>query len=148
MNENEINETVDGTDGTDLLDMSVYSDDGGSVSVNGTSDGSGEDVQSVSSGDAGPSGIWLYDADNDVYISLSDAAVYSSVETVAPDYTEALVQIDEDFSQVNETLISVSDVVTQLNSTVWLLFIFLLITWAEKKFSVLVNRFTEVKERR
>ena len=73
--------------------------------------------------------------------ALTDNSVSSvfTLETNSIDYTETLTQIQDEISEVNS-------VISVLNNVVWLLFIFLLITWAEKKITVYVNRMT--RERR
>lgn len=46
----------------------------------------------------------------------------------------------------NELLSSIREEVSMLNITVFLIFIFLLFSWTEKKFSVIVNRFTRERK--
>ena len=78
---------------------------------------------------------------NDDSNALTDNSLPSvfTLETNTIDYTETLTQIQEEITEIN-------NVISVMNNVVWLLFIFLLITWAEKKITVYVNRMT--RERR
>lgn len=105
-------------------------------------DPSGEDStptnDNVIQGDTDTENNVNSDDDSNAFTDNSVSSVFT-LEANPIDYTETLTQIQDEITEVNS-------VISVLNNVVWLLFIFLLITWAEKKITVYVNRMT--RERR
>lgn len=141
MNENEIQNDIENT-AESTADISYIQSDTDSAPGVVHTDSAGEDSTEINDdvvqGDT--------DTQNDVNSNddsnaLTDNTLSSvfTLETNSIDYTETLTQIQDEISEVNS-------VISVLNNVVWLLFIFLLITWAEKKITVYVNRMT--RERR
>lgn len=86
-------------------------------------------VSDISAGDSHNMGSDWSDGFNDGYVSIENSG---EVYTV--------VDID------NELLFSIREEISSLNSTVFLIFMFLLLSWTEKKLSVVVNRFTRERK--
>lgn len=90
----------------------------------------GESVDTdISSGDS-----------HDMGADRSDGGIsgYGSLDVSGNGY--GVVDID------NQLLFSIRDEITALNAILFLVFVFLLLSWTEKKFSVIVNRFTRERK--
>lgn len=139
MNENEIIENVENVVSADIFPGSVSGNDVdscGSSTVEIPSGNSIEDIGTVagdiSSGDA--VNVTGYEADTGILSVTAGDSGTGGIETVVQvDYTENLQVISEGISQ--------------LNNAALLIFFFLLLSWAEKKISVTVNRFTSDRKR-
>lgn len=86
-------------------------------------------VPDISSGDS-------YDMGTDRFDGVNSG--YGSLDVSGNGY--GVVDID------NQLLSSIRDEITALNAILFLVFMFLLLSWTEKKFSVIVNRFTRERK--
>ena len=141
MNENEIQNDIENTaeSTADISDIQSDTDSGSGVVH---TDSAGEDSTSsndnVVQGDPDTQNNFNRDDESNALTDNTLPSVFT-LEANTIDYTETLTQIQKEISEVN-------NVISVINNVVWLLFIFLLITWAEKKITVYVNRMT--RERR
>lgn len=101
----------------------------GSVSSSLPSGSNGTTAGTFSGGDAVSSDV----SAGDIGINGSQLVGESAIQTVSSDYTEILVSIDSGISTFNHVA--------------FLIFIFLLMEWTEKKISVTVHRFTRERRR-
>lgn len=141
MNENEIQNDIENT-AESTADFSDIQSDTDTAPGMVHTDPAGEDSTStndnVIQGDSYSENNVNSDDDTNAFTDNSVSSVFT-LEANSIDYTQTLTQIQDEISEVNS-------VISVLNNVVWLLFIFLLITWAEKKITVYVNRMT--RERR
>lgn len=86
-------------------------------------------VPDISSGDS-------YDMGTDRFDSVNSG--YGSLDVSGNGY--GVVDFD------NQLLSSIRDEISELNAILFLVFVFLLLSWTEKKFSVIVNRFTRERK--
>lgn len=141
MNENEIQNDMQNTAESTADFSGIRSDtdtDPGMVHTGPAGEDSAQTNDNVIQGDSYSENNVNSDDDTNALTSNSGSTVFT-LEANPIDYTETLTQIQDEISKVNS-------VISVLNNVVWLLFIFLLITWAEKKITVYVNRMT--RERR
>lgn len=141
MNENEIQNDIENT-AESTADFSGIRSDIDTAPGMVHTDSAGEDStptnDNVIQGDTDTENNVNSDDDTNSLTGNFGSTVFT-LEANPIDYTETLTQIQDEISEVNS-------VISVLNNVVWLLFIFLLITWAEKKITVFVNRMT--RERR
>lgn len=141
MNENEIQNDIENIEEStaDISDIQSDIDTApGMVHTDSAGEDSTQTNDNVIQGDTDTENNVNSDDDTNALTDNSVPSVFT-LETNSIDYTETLTQIQDEISEVNS-------VISVLNNVVWLLFIFLLITWAEKKITVYVNRMT--RERR
>ena len=141
MNENEIQNDIENTaeSAADISDLQPDIDTApGMVHTDPAGEDSAQTNDNVIQGDSYSENNVNSDDDSNALTDYSVPSVFT-LEANSIDYTETLTQIQDEISEVNS-------VISVLNNVVWLLFIFLLITWAEKKITVYVNRMT--RERR
>ena len=141
MNENEIQNDIENTaeSAADISDLQPDTDTApGMVHTDSAGEDSTQTNDNVIQGDTDTENYVNSDDDSNALTDNSVPSVFT-LEANSIDYTETLTQIQDEISEVNS-------VISVLNNVVWLLFIFLLITWAEKKITVYVNRMT--RERR
>lgn len=141
MNENEIQNDIENIaeSTTDISDIQSDTDTApGMVHTDSAGEDSTQTNDNVIQGDTDTENNVNSDDDTNALTDNSVPSVFT-LESNSIDYTEILTQIQNEISEVNS-------VIFVLNNVVWLLFIFLLITWAEKKITVYVNRMT--RERR
>lgn len=141
MNENEIQNDIENTAESAAEINGIQSDTdtaSGMVHTDSAGEDSTQTNDNVIQGDSDSENNVNSDDDSNALTDNSVSSVFT-LEANSIDYTETLTQIQDEISEVNS-------VISVLNNVVWLLFIFLLITWAEKKITVYVNRMT--RERR
>lgn len=141
MNENEIQNDIENTAESAAEINGIQSDTDtapGMVHTDSAGEDSTQTNDNVIQGDSDSENNVNSDDDTNALTDNSVSSVFT-LEANSIDYTETLTQIQNEISEVNS-------VISVLNNVVWLLFIFLLITWAEKKITVYVNRMT--RERR
>lgn len=141
MNENEIQNDIENTAESTADFSGIRSDTDtapGMVHTDQAGEDSAQTNDNVIQGDSYSENNVNSDDDTNALTGNSGSTVFT-LEANPIDYTETLTQIQDEITEVNS-------VISVLNNVVWLLFIFLLITWAEKKITVYVNRMT--RERR
>lgn len=141
MNENEIQNDMQNTAESVEYISDIQSDIDtapGMVHFDSAGEDSAQTNDNVIQGDSYTENNVNSDVDTNALTGNSGSSVFT-LESNPIDYTETLTQIQDEISKVNS-------VIAVLNNVVWLLFIFILISWSEKKITVYVNRMT--RERR
>lgn len=108
----------------------------------GYDDGSGNDSVDISTGDSGQASLTVSGGDiSNPDVTSGDTGAGGS----QPDYRVAYTEIPS--TDYTDAFLAVQESLDSLNSTLFLILLFLLLSWTEKKISVAVHKFTRERGR-